>query len=338
MTLKLAIVGFRHNHIFDLYRRAQESEEIEIVATCEEDETARAEIQAQGIEITHTDYDDLLAHVECDAVATGDYFAKRGRILIKALSQGKHVIADKPLCTDLGELDEIERLARENDLKVGCMLDMRNKGPYIGLRNILRRGDIGEVLAISFNGQHPLLLGSRPHWYFEPGKHGGTINDIAIHAVDMIPWATGHSFMTVNAARCWNAMATDYPHFLDAAQMMLTLDNGAGVLGDVSYFTPDSFNYAFPFYWQVTVWGRSGFVQTAMNAREIALAINGETEVRYEPLPPGEPGGYLRAFLNDITGQTEPDALDTQQVIRSARTALLIQQAADTHQTLMPLD
>ncbi|MEZ4683286.1 MAG: hypothetical protein R2932_54665 [Caldilineaceae bacterium] len=57
----------------------------------------------------------------------------------------------------------------------------------IGLRNLIRSGLIGEIHAINFGGQHPLMLDTRAAWYFEPGKHGGTINDIAIHAVDAIP-------------------------------------------------------------------------------------------------------------------------------------------------------
>ncbi len=68
----------------------------------------------------------------------------------------------------------------------------------------------------------------------EEGKHGGTINDIAVHALDLIPWITGHKFKRIVAARCWNALAKRCPHFKDAAQLMLEMDNGAGVMGDVS--------------------------------------------------------------------------------------------------------
>ena len=31
-----------------------------------------------------------------------------------------------------------------------------------------------------------MLWGTRPEWYFEEDKHGGTINDIAIHARETI--------------------------------------------------------------------------------------------------------------------------------------------------------
>ena len=124
----------------------------------------------------------MLEETDCDAIAIGDYYAQRGSLIIQALSHGKHVISDKPLCTSLDELDEIERLAAAKSLKVNCMLDMRDSAPFISVRKLIRQGLIGEVHAITFGGQHPLLLGKRPAWYFEPGKHGGTINDIVIHA------------------------------------------------------------------------------------------------------------------------------------------------------------
>ena len=195
---------------------------------------------------------------------------------------------------------------------------------------MVRQGVIGEIHAISFGGQHPLFLGTRPAWYFEPGKHGGTINDIAIHAIDAIPWITGLRFAAVNAARCWNAFAVDFPHFEGAGQMMLTMENGCGVLGDVSYFVPDSLGYSIPFYWRMTFWGREGVIETSRVANEIALALNGAREVRSEPLPDGHPAGYLRSFIHDVGGELDEDELCTEHVLRATRIALTIQKAADT--------
>jgi predicted dehydrogenase len=340
MTIRIGVIGFRHNHIYDLYRQAEALPEIEIVAACEEDAEARREAeQREFVRITHTRDSDLLASVDCDAIAVGDYYGQRGRVIVDALSAGKHVISDKPLCTRLSELDEIERLSYENGLRVGCMLDLRDRAQFIGVRDLVRQGLIGRVHAISFGGQHPLLLGtrpgSRPAWYFEPGKHGGTINDIGIHALDAIPWITGHRFTVVNAARCWNAFAAPsegmgYPHFKDAGQMMLTMDDGCGVLGDVSYFSPNSSGYRLPFYWRLTLWGRKGVIETSETANEITVALDGEPGTRSVPLPAGNPGGYLRAFLHDIQGTSGADELATARVLRASRVALTVQWAADT--------
>jgi len=338
MTIKVAFVGFRHGHILDLYRRVQESEDFEVVAACEEDEIARAALPDDGsVTITHSNFGDMVTGVDCDAVAVGDYYSKRGELIIRALDEGKHVIADKPICTDLTELDEIKRLARDKNRVVGCMLDLRDAPQVIALRSLVRSGQLGDVQAIHFGGQHPLLLGTRPGWYFEPGKHGGTINDIAIHAFDVIPWVTGESFATIEAARSWNAFVPQYPHFRDAGQMMLTMGNGCGVMGDVSYFMPNGIGYKSPLYWRMTFWGSKGVVEISYTMNSLRVAQSDDNEMRSEPLPAGDPGGYLRAFLHEVIGQSVENELSTADVIRSARVALKTQNAADQELRGIPL-
>lgn len=331
MSFKLAFAGFRHGHITSLYALAREADDVEIAGACEEHEPTRRSLGEAGtVEITHSDYRRMLDEVECDAVAVGDAFGRRGERLIEALSRGLHGIVDKPLCTRLSELDQIEELARQGDLSVGCMLTMRDSGQMRKVRELLRDGAIGEVHAITFGGQHPLLLGSRPDWYFEPGMHGGTINDIGIHAIDAIPWLTGLRFARLEAARCWNAFPSEAPHFEDGAQMMLTLENGAGVLGDVSYFMPDKAGYRLPQYWRTTFWGRRGLIETANTGDRISLVRDSDAQPEHLPLAAAEAGGYFRSFRRDIAGQEMgPEALDTAAVLRSARLVLRVQEAAD---------
>ncbi len=332
--MKLAFCGFRHPHIYTLYQDALAHPAVDIVAACEEDAVTRDALAAYPtIQLTHSSLDAMLATVDCDAVAVGEYYGKRGAVILQLLAADKHVIVDKPVCTSLNELDAIEAALAARNLKLGCMLDMRDSPQAIGLRTLIRSGVIGEVHAITFGGQHPLLLGKRASWYFEPGQHGGTINDIGIHAVDALPWITGLAFAEIHAARTWNAFAPEYPHFHDAAQLMVSLENGCGVLGDLSYFMPDSMGYTLPLYWRMTFWGRKGVVETSMNLDHIMVALDGEAEPRQEPLPPGNPGGYLQAFLDEIASTSKgsggsKDVLDTTAVIASARVALQIQAAA----------
>ncbi len=326
MPLKLAFAGFRHGHILSLYELASRSAAIEVVAAAEDDVATRQAL-AGRVRFTHEACEQMLAEVECEAVAIGDYYARRGSLAIAALKGGRHVISDKPLCTSLADLDQIEALARAGGLKVGCMLTMRDSAWALGLRALVREGALGQIHAIAFGGQHPLMLGSRPSWYFEPGKHGGTLNDIGIHAFDALPWITGLEFTAINAARSWNAFVPQFPHFRDGAQVMLTMGGGCGVIGDVSYFSPDRAGYSLPLYWRLTLWGREGVAETAATATQLSLALAGDAQLRTLPLPPAREGGYLQDFLADLAG--EPAELDTTAVLKAASLALQIQRAAD---------
>ena len=330
MTVRFAFVGLRHPHIFDMYQRCRDHEGVDVVAGCEDHAATREQLASGGdVEITHGDYQRVLEDVSCDVIAVGAAYGQRAEIILAALRSGKHVISDKPPCITLQELDEIERLASERGLTVGCMLDMRDLAVYLGLRDAIQAGDIGNVHAISFDGQHPMLYGSRPDWYYEPGMHGGVLNDIAIHAIDFIPWATGHAIKTVVAARGWNATLPQHPDFQQCGQAMLSLDNGAGVICDVSYLTPDSFAYQMPLYWRFTFWGSDGTLEAAVNSPHLTLYRNGDQSPRELPLPPGLAGGYLNSFLSEIGGESDGLHLSSRDALCAARVSLRIQQAAD---------
>ena len=93
------------------------------------------------------DYAAMLAETKPDIVAIGDYFAIRGARAIQALESGAHVIADKPLCTSLAELDQIDALRRAHGLSVFCQLDMRDSGVCQLADDIInRQGLIGTTV------------------------------------------------------------------------------------------------------------------------------------------------------------------------------------------------
>ena len=326
--LRLAFLGFRHGHIMGLYKSARQHPRVEVVAACEEDaEAAQALRAANEVELTHKTFDEVFEKVQFDAVAVGDFFGRRGSVIIRALEAGKHVIADKPICTRFVEFESIAYLVRENNLRVGCLLDLRDHGPFLAMRRHIQSGAVGPVHTVAFSAQHPLLLGKRAKWYFEEGKHGGTINDIGVHAVDLIPWLTGRKIVECVAAREWRARAPISQFFNDAGQVMLKLDNGGGVLGDVSYLTPDGVGYSPPQYWRVLVHGEAGAIETSYNAKKVDLYQSSASEL---PIDESKPTGCLDAFLDDIFGSwAHGHTLNTNDVLDAAAKSLLIQQAAD---------
>ena len=91
--MKIAFAGFRHGHIFGLYNNAAKNSQLEICAICEEAPEESLLKDHPEIVITHTNYDQMLAEVPCDIIAIGDYYTKRGSMVIRALKAGKHVSA-----------------------------------------------------------------------------------------------------------------------------------------------------------------------------------------------------------------------------------------------------
>ncbi len=324
MKTRFAFAGFRHAHILDLLAGVKERGDTEVVAFCEEDAATRA---ALGVHITHTDFATMLREVDCDVIAIGDYYSRRGSLAIAALRAGRHVLSDKPLCTTLDEQTVIESLAAERQLQVGLQLDSRDYAAFRTLHQILASGEIGEVCTVRIDGQHPLLPGTRPGWYFEPGKHGGTINDIGIHAFDFIPWLTGLGWRKIDAARTWNGKARDHPHFQDCAQLMATLDNGAGVLADFSYLAPDRLGYKLPHYWHVLIHGTHGLAEAHLQAEHVTVITDTSAIPEIRPVVEKRTRGYLDDFLRELRG--ESPSLTTAKCLQASRLALEAQGIAD---------
>lgn len=320
--MKILFYGFRHGHISSLYQHIRSSDNFEIADCVEENAEARSAAETTlGASFSGSSYETSLK-MDIDVVAIGKAYGERGAAIIAALEAGKHVIADKPICTRLSELEKIRFLSREKGLSVACMLDLRYLPQSIEAKKILRGGTLGAVRNVSFNGQHYLDYGKRPRWYYEPDAHGGTINDLAIHGIDLVRELTGLEFSGVDAARTWNAYATEEPHFKDCGTFMARLNGGASVLADVSYSAPSQ-AFTMPSYWEFRFWCDRGMLTFNYISSTVTVYEDGKSEPQL--IECSECGDYLAELY---TGIISGDRSVTESVLRSTETALEIQASA----------
>lgn len=322
--LKILFCGFRHGHINSLYKIVAESELAEIAGCVEPDCEAREAAEKNlGAVFSDKSYDEWLASDGIDAVAIGNAYGDRGSAVIKALRAGKHIIADKPVCISLEELADIRRLSEEKDLKIACMLDLRYLPQTVAAKKLLDSGRLGEIRNISFNGQHALNYGTRAKWYFEEGMHGGTINDLAIHGIDLVRMLTGREFEKTDAARVWNSYAYAHKHFKDSALFMARLEGGAGVIADISYSAPSQV-FSMPTYWEFRIWCEKGLLTFNFIDNCVTLYEEGTPEpVKIDGIGSE---GYLPEFVKEIESGSR---VVTENVLKSTETALLLQREAD---------
>jgi len=324
--------GFRHSHLISYYKKAAVHPGIRILAAVEENAAVRREASEKlGITFSDQSYEAWLNDPAVETVAIGTAYGDRGRAVIQALSHGKHVLCDKPICTSLEELETIRALAAEKNVTVGCLLDLKYMPCILPAKKLLESKCLGPIHNISFTAQHCLNYGKRPDWYFEKGMHGGTINDIAIHGIDILPYLTGHCLTSLDAARTWNAFATQHPHFNDCAIFMGRTNGGAGVLADVSYAAPQQ--GTLPTYWRFEIWCERGFVSLCASEPTVTVYKRG---VKDAQILPGEdqPFSMLDEFLQAISAGGQAM---TERVLCATHTALCIQQAANRAAEGIPL-
>lgn len=322
MKFNIAFAGFRHSHIFPLYADMTKSDKFNILGCFEEDTDTREDIEKnKGIVCNFSFYDEILKNNDIQAVAIGDYYGKRGQMIIDALKHNKHVICDKPLCTSLEEFEQIKELSKEKKLKVCCMLDLRYMPQVQTVKKLIEDNVIGKIHIASFTGQHPLNYGVRPNWYFEDGKHGGTINDIAIHGIDLLRYLTGKNLTKVNCAKTWNAFAQKEPDFKDSAQFMIEMEK-MSVMADVSYAAP-VFDGILPTYWNFKLWGEKGMLSFRYCDNDIHVYKDKETVISCESTPVK----LADDFYDEIMGKDT--LLNSEDMLNSQEQVLKIQAAAN---------
>lgn len=325
--MKIAFAGFRHAHIFTLYEAIKKNSELEFVGAFEAHLPSKQDAASKGVCFTYDSYNAILQDAEVDIVAIGDYYGARGKLVIQALKAGKHVLVDKPLCTHLYELQEINRLLSEGNLVVGIMLDLLDSPNFQNALNVIREGILGRINNIVFEGQHPLLYGKRPEWYYNQEMHGGVINDIAIHGMDLVRLITGSELEEVIGARCWNFYAKAVPDWKDSAQFMLRLSDGTGVIGDVSYASPDTQGYSHPAYWHFRVWGENGMMDFGINTSEVQVYLNGKDFPEKISKEKSE-NSYLLSFLSAVKEPCLREEFN-RRMLAATKQTLLIQEKAD---------
>jgi predicted dehydrogenase len=245
--------------------------------------------------------------------------------VIKALEAGKHILGDKPLCTRPDEIRRIRALAQAQDRKVIVALTLRYTAAWQTARRLIREGAIGEVCTATVHGQHPLnYKAGRPEWYFEKGRHGGTVCDLMIHGIDSLLYLTGSPVAEVVAARAWHKEPVEAPCFQDCAQALLRLANNAGAMMEASYKVPKGH----PAPWSAQFWGTLGALDvntagviTLKRAGEAARSVEAAVERK---------GNCVEDFLaacGEMPGRT-PE-LTTADSLDAAEKAVLAQAAAD---------
>ena len=203
------------------------------------------------------------------------------------------------------------------------MLDLRYMPSAATAKEIYESGKYGKICNISFDGQHCIDYENRPSWYFEEGMHGGTINDLGIHGVDLVRHIFGVEFVKTDFAEVRNIYAHRHEHFKDCAMFVSSLTGDARVMADVSYSAPAN-QSAIPTYWQFRCWMQKGVMFFSYNSPDVTVYdTSGNVKIFN-----GKSGNsdYLADFICEIENNTY---CFTESVLSSVKTCLEIQAFAD---------
>src|SRR5690606_3648889 len=98
-----------------------------------------------GASKVFTDYNEMLADPELQAVSICTWNESHARISIAAVKAGKHVLVEKPLCKTLEEAYEVQKAVRESGkvLQVGFVRRYDSNAQMI--RRFIENGEMGDI-------------------------------------------------------------------------------------------------------------------------------------------------------------------------------------------------
>ncbi len=176
--------------------------EAKLVACCDVNEAAARETAEEfGVERTYSDYGEMLAREEMDAVIVSLPHHLLKDATVAAAASGRQVFVEKPVASNRAEAIEIREAAMQAGVTVMPGYCQRYTEGRRMMKELIDRGAVGRIVAVSAGkGSNP--LGS---WMADPKRGGGPLRWVGVHITDQILWMVGAEPVRVSAEIIWDS-------------------------------------------------------------------------------------------------------------------------------------
>lgn len=221
-TIKMGIVGLGRlgkKHAENIAFRVPNAE---LLAVCsiKQDEVDEAQ-KNWGIKFAYTNYEEMLANKELDAIFIASSSTEHCNQIQLALEAGYDVFSEKPLGITKEEVDHITNIIEKHNDKKFMLGFMRRFDPsYIYAKKKLDSGEIGKPMYIRCYSIDPVSAVEGAIAFAE--KSGGLYLDMMIHDLDLARWFLNSEAKTVFAVGD-NYLYPEFGEYDD-------IDNGAAMI------------------------------------------------------------------------------------------------------------
>ena len=217
MTLKVGLIGcgsITERHVEGWKRIRDRAQIVALADISEANARVRAAQIGEPVEI-YANYRDLLAIKEIDAVDIALPHHLHRDSIVAAAKARKHVLAEKPLCLNLQEAEDIAQAVKESGITMMAMHNQLFMPSILQAKQMIMKGDLGEIHLInSFDcgtSRGPLNLdksnwGQKQGWQWagtwrsDPAKlGGGELIDTGYHPTYRLLFLAGQKPAEVTA-------------------------------------------------------------------------------------------------------------------------------------------
>jgi 1,5-anhydro-D-fructose reductase (1,5-anhydro-D-mannitol-forming) len=276
--------------------------QMELVAGVSRDR-GRADAFAEkfGARFAYTDYDEMLANPQIDAVFVATPNAQHAEQVLKAARAGKHVLCDKPMALTVADAEAEVAACRAAGVKLGINFHNRHLPWVRDVRQLLQDGVIGEVHTI-----HVMVsAGVVPpiSWRNDAELAGlGTVYSQGVHVLDFLRFQLGSEPSEVVAM--FDDEKGKYQVETEALVLM-RFDNGTRVFLDIdcsNRFPQNDISY---YGEKGRIVGRN-LTRSRKDGELLVTTESGETSTAYPS--PGAHRRCIAAFTAAVLAGEEPNA------------------------------
>lgn len=202
--IRVGIIGCgsiaKHRHLPEYAR----NEQVEIVAVCDIVENRVNEFATQYEAKAYTNYEELLADPNVDAVSVCTPNYLHAPVSIAALNAGKHVLCEKPMATSRVEAEKMIEAAKNSSKKLMIAHNQRFVPSHQKARQLIEKGEVGKIYsfrtAFGHGGPEGWSADGKDSWFFKKEEAFiGAMGDLGVHKTDLLRFILGEEFVEVGA-------------------------------------------------------------------------------------------------------------------------------------------
>jgi myo-inositol 2-dehydrogenase/D-chiro-inositol 1-dehydrogenase len=200
----------------------------QLVAICARSAATQAAArQAYPQATVCADFHDMLARVECEAVAIVLPSHLHFDVAQAALQAGKHVLLEKPMCLMVSDCEALIRCSREHDRLLAIGHELRLSSLWARARQLIDEGVVGTPQYVLVElSRRPYRLGA-DGWRYDISRVGNWILEEPIHFFDLARWYLSSVGEPVSVYARANSRQPDHPELQDNFSAIVDFPGGA---------------------------------------------------------------------------------------------------------------
>ena len=254
----------------NLLRNLSENINCEVVMVVDLSEERRAFVENYYPNILLSDdIKDVISNPEIDAVVISTPVSTHFSFSIECLKANKHILVEKPLCTNTKDCLEIKNLTKGYPSVLWIAMEYRYMPPVSKFINEIQNDKIGDLKTLSIREHRFPFLKKVNDWNRFEKNTGGTLVEKCCHFFDLMRLIVGSKPVSVYASggQDVNHLNEEYngkkPDIIDNAYVIVNFENGTRGLLELCMFAENS-----DMQEELVATGNEGKIETAVPSND----------------------------------------------------------------------